>query len=239
MIRACFLAVLLFATATVTAAQPSCAPAPEGTLVVIGGQSEAQVSNDEAIARFFVEMQDADVARAQSVVNQRAADGVAALKRADPKAVIETSGYQSYPVYESWGEQKITGWRVRQSVTLRTSELAKLAQTVAAGQQQLTLDGIDFRLSHAARERVEAELIQRAIANLNARVAQTAQSLGVPRERQRIEELTIGEPLGGRQPMPMARMAVASASKTMAEPQLDAGQSTQQLTVSAKVRFLP
>ena len=28
-------------------------------------------------------------------------DGTAALKRADPKAQVETSGYSSYPVYSS------------------------------------------------------------------------------------------------------------------------------------------
>ena len=210
----------------------------EGTLLLINGSAEAQIANDEAQVNFYVEVQDADVARAQSLVNQRAADGVTALKRADAKAVVETAGYSSYPVYEP-KTQKIIGWRVRQSVNLRTAELANLSKTVMAAQPYLALSGIDWRVSRAARERVEGELIQRAIANLNTRVAAAAQALHVPPERQRFEELNFGVPTGVRPPIPaMARMAAPSA-EAMSEPQFDAGQSTQQITVSAKVRFLP
>ena len=211
----------------------------EGTLLLINGSAEAQVANDEAQVNFYVEVQDADVARAQSQVNQRAAEGVSALKRADPKAVVETSGYSSYPVYEPKTAQKIIGWRVRQSVSLRTAELANLSKTVMAAQPFLVLGGIDWRLSRAARERVEGDLIQRAIANMNARVTAAAQGLRVPPDRQRIEELNFGAPTGVRPPMQaMARMSAPSA-EAMAEPQFDAGQSTQQMTVAAKVRFLP
>ena len=50
-------------------------------------------------------------------------------------------------------------------MTLRTENLAALPKTVAAAQSLLSLGGIDFRLSKAARERVEGQLIQQAIAN--------------------------------------------------------------------------
>jgi predicted secreted protein len=211
------------------------APRPDGTLVVITGAGEVEVANDEALANFYVELQDADLARGQSLVNQRMADGVAQLKKNDPKAQIETSGYSSYPIYSRDGGRKIVAWRVRQGVTLRTGELATLARTVAAAQQQLALSGLDFRLSRAARERVEAELIQRAIANLNARVAAAAQALDVPKSRIRIEELNFAG-AGERPPIPMARAMVQSA-EAVAEPQFDAGRTSQQLSVAARVRF--
>jgi predicted secreted protein len=228
---------MLAFVATGAWAQAQPVPRFEGTLVSLSGAAETLVANDEAVASFFVEVQDVDAARAQSQVNQRAADGVAAIKRTDPKGAVETSGYHSYPVYEPKSAQKIIGWRVRQSVSVRTAELANLSKTVVAAQQYLALGGIDFRLSRAARERVEGELIQRAIGNLNARVSAAAQALGVPRERQRIEELNFGAPSSVRPAMAMARMA-APGPDVMAEPQLDSGQSLQQVTVSAKVRFL-
>lgn len=215
------------------------APArPEGTLVVMTGHAEMEVANDEAVANLYVELQDADLARAQSQVNQRAAEGVAQLKKGDPKAQVETSGYSSYPVYGRDTAKKIVGWRVRQGVTMRTNDLAALARTVAAAQQHLALGGVDFRLSRTARERSEGELIQRAVANLNARVAAAAQSLDVPKSRIRIEELNF-TPGSDRPPIvPMARAMVQSA-EPVAEPQFDAGRSLQQLTVTAKVRFAP
>ncbi|MCS7101260.1 MAG: SIMPL domain-containing protein [Burkholderiaceae bacterium] len=209
----------------------------DGTLVLITGSAELEVANDEAVAQFFVEVQDAELARAQSLVNQRAADGVAALKRADPKAQIETAGYQTYPLYGRDGARKVVGWRARQAVTLRTADLASLPKTIAAAQQHLALAGIDFRLSRAARERVEAELIQRALANLNVRVAAAAQALEVPKSRIRIEELNFGVPVLDRPPVvPMAR-ALAQSAEAVAEPQFDAGRSLQQMTVTARVRF--
>jgi len=232
--------ILALSVPAVAAAQSNAvAPARfEGTVVLMTGQAEIEVANDEAVANFFAEVQDADLVRAQSQVNQRVADATAALKRSDPKAMVQTAGYTSYPVYGRDGGRRVTGWRVRQGVTLQTGDLAGLARTVAAVQQQVALGGIDFRLSRAAREKVEGELIQRAIANLNSRVGAAAQALGVPAARIRTEELNFGVSQFERPPiMAMARASTAAAD-AMPEPQFEAGRSTQQMTVTAKVRFL-
>lgn len=231
-------ALLLIAGAGLAQAPAAAPPRFEGTAVLLMGQAEMEVANDEAVANFFVEVQDADVARAQSQVNQRVSEATAQLKRSDPKGEVQTSGYSSFPVYRNDGSRKPVGWRVRQGVTLRTSDLAGLARTVAAVQAQLALGGIEFRLSRAARERVENELIQRALANLNSRVAAAAQSMNVPPARIRTEELNFGVQQIERPPiMAMARAAPMGA-EAVAEPQFDAGRSTQQMTVTAKLRFL-
>lgn len=238
-VRAAALCGALIAAAPVPA-QTTAAPAParfEGTLVTISTAAEIEATNDEALASFYLEVQDGDLARAQSQLNQRVAEGVATLKRTDPKAQVETAGYGSYPIYAAGGGRKIVGWRARQSVTLRTTELATLPKTVAAGQQQLALGGIGFRLSRAAREKLDAELIQRAYANLSARIAAAAQAMGVPPARVRIEEVSFGT-RGDTPPIvPMAR-AMAMTAESVAEPSFDAGASTQRLEVTAKVRFL-
>jgi len=219
---------------------PPTAPRSEGTLVVMSGSAEVEVANDEAVANLYVELQDADLARGQSLANQRSAEGVAALKRGDPKAQIETNGYSSYPVYARDATKKIVGWRVHQSVMLRTSDLAALPRTLAGAQQQLALGSLEFRLSRAGREHVETELIQRAIANLNARVAAAAQALDVPKSRVKIEELNFGGGYDRPPVVPMARaMTQAAAPDAVAEPQFEAGRSVQQMTVTAKVRFAP
>jgi len=210
----------------------------EGTVVAMTGSAEIEVANDEALASFYVEVQDADLARAQSQVNQRMAEATAALKRADPRAEVQTSGYQSYPVYRD-NNRKPVGWRVRQGVTLRTTDLAALSRTVAAAQQNVALGGIDFRLSRAVRDRVGAELIQQALANLNSRIAAAAQAMQVPAARVRTEELDFGGRGFERPPMVAMARSAPIASDSIAEPQLEAGRSLQQLTVSARVRFLP
>lgn len=210
---------------------------PEGTLLLMTGSAEVELANDEALAQFYFETQEADLQRAQSLVNQRVAEGVAQLKRADPKALVETASYTSYPVYQPGTQRKLVGWRVRQGVSLRTSDLAALPRAVAAAQQTLALGGIDFRLSRTARTKVEGELIEQAIANLNSKVAAAARTLNVPVERVRLEELNFGV---APPPVPMPRMrAEMAAAPPVAEPQFDAGRSLQQLTVTGKARLLP
>lgn len=237
-VRASTLCFALMIAAAPVPAQTHAAPARfEGTLVTLSTAAEIEASNDEALASFFLEVQDADLASAQSQLNQRVADGVATLKRADPKAQVETAGYSSFPIYAAGGGRRIVGWRARQSVNLRTTELAMLPKTVAAAQQQLALGGIGFRLSRAARDRLDAELIQRAYANLSARIAAAAQAMGVPPARVRIEEINFGARGDAPPIVPMAR-AMAMSAESVAEPSFDAGQSTQRLDVTAKVRFL-
>jgi predicted secreted protein len=237
-VAAACLALSLVLGASVTHAQPAAPARFEGTVVAMTGSAEIEVANDEALASFYLEVQDADLARAQAQVNQRMAEATAALKRADARAEVQTSGYQSFPVYRD-NTRKPVGWRVRQGVTLRTADLAALPRTVAAAQQHVALGGVDFRLSRAARDRVGAELIQQAIANLNSRIAAAAQAMQVPPSRVRTEELDFGGRGFERPPMVAMARAAPMAADSMPEPQFEAGRSLQQLTVSARVRFLP
>ncbi len=242
--RQVLMTLVLGVAAASVCAQPATPAAPrgEGTVVVMPGQAELQLPNDEAIATFYAEVQESDAARAQSLVNQRVSQGTALLKRADPSATLESGGYQTYPVYTypKDAAPKLVAWRVRQTVQLHTRELNGLARTVQAAQSQLALGGVQFRLSRAARDKAEAQLIERAVANVNARVAAAAGALSVPPARVRIEELSFasrGEPA----PMPMLAMraAAAPAADGVAAPSFEPGQATETLAVTAKVRFLP
>lgn len=222
----------------VAAQTPPVAPPNTGTVLLMTGTAEIEVPNDEAVASFFYETQDADLTKAQALVNRRVGDGTAALKRADPKAHVETSGYSSYPVYSGGSARSIIGWRVRQGVTLRTGNLDALPRTVSSVQSYLALGGIDFRLSRAAREKVDDQLIQMATANLNTRLASAASAMGSSAARLRVEEVNFGVREGGPQPM-MMRQAPMMASDASAPPSFESGRSTERLTVSGKARLLP
>jgi predicted secreted protein len=222
------------------AAQTPPVAAPNaGTLLLMTGAAEIEVPNDEAVASFYYEAQDADLTKAQGLVNQRVGDGTAALKRADAKAQIETSGYSSYPVYSSGSQRTIVGWRVRQGVTLRTENLAALPRTVASVQSYLALGGIDFRLSKAARDKVDAQLIQLATANLNARLAAAASALGGTAARLRLEEVNFGVREGGPQPVMRRQAPMMASEASPPPPAFESGRSTERLTVNGKARLLP
>ncbi len=233
-----FLAIIVLSLLTPASAQPQLPLPPAGTLVLMTAAAEVELANDEAVANFFYEAQDADLTRAQSTVNQRVGDGTAALKRADPKAQVETSGYSSYPVYSSGSNRTITGWRVRQGVMVRTDNLAALPKTVAAAQPLLALGGVDFRLSKGARDKVEAQLIQLAVANLSARFAAAGQSMSVPPNRIRVEEINFGV-REAAPPQPMMMRSAMQSSDAVAPPTFESGRSLERLSVTGKARFLP
>jgi uncharacterized protein len=219
-----------------TAAQQPLTMPPTGTLVLMTGTAEVEIPNDEAVADFYFEVQDADLTRAQALVNQRLTEGTAAVKRADPKAKLESSGYSSYPVYAK-NSDAIIGWRVRQGVTLRTENLAALPKTVASAQPSLALGRIDFGLTKPTREKIEAQLIQLAMSNLRSRLAAAAQSMNVPANRLRLEEVDFSE----RQtapPRPMVMRSMATAEQTT-PPTFESGRSIERLMVSGKARLLP
>jgi predicted secreted protein len=232
------LAAALFALPA--AAQTAQVAAPStGTLLVMTGSAEVEVANDEAVANFFYEAQDADLAKAQGLVNKRVGAGTAALKRADPKAQVETSGYSSYPVYSGGASRTITGWRVRQGVALRTGNLADLPGTVSSAQAFLALGGVDFGLSAAARERVDAQLIQLATANLNARLAAAASALGGTAARLRLEEVNFSAREVGLQPALMRSAPMMASDASPPPPRFESGRSTERMTITGKARLLP
>jgi len=230
----------LVAAAPAGAQQPAPSPARfEGTVVTLAGHAQLELPNDEASASFYAEQQDPDLARAQSTVNQRVADGVAALRRVDPKCQVESGAYESYPMYASSGAHRITGWRVRQTVFMRTGNLAQLPQAVAAAQALLALGSIDFHLSRAARERVEGDLVQRAISDANVRIAAAAQALSIPPARVRLEELDFGAAVQGPPMRPLrAAATMAPAAESVAEPSFEPGTTSEQASVTARARFL-
>lgn len=232
---ACSMPLMAFPAVAQT---PPVAAPNAGTLVLMTGSAELEVPNDEAVASFFYEAQDANLTKAQAMVNQRVADGTAALKRADSRAIIETSGYSSYPVYASGPARSIVGWRVRQGVVLRTENLEALPRTVSSAQSLLALGGIDFRLSKAARDRVDAELIRLATDNLNTRLASAANALGATAARLRLEEVNFsGREVGP--PMMMRQAPMISEGSAVPPPSFETGRSTERLTITGRARLQP
>lgn len=246
----CTRALQLWAGVILISSAVHAQPAPvkaEGTLVVMTGSAEMEVDNDEAVANFYLELQDADLSKAQSLVNQRVAQGIAAIKKVDAKAQLETSGYGAYPVYAPTpvstknNARNIVGWRVRQGVTLQSTDLTLLPKVINAAQQHLALGDVQFRLSRASREKHETELIGRALANFNAKVAAAAQALAVPAQKVRIEDLNFGGRLHEGPPIvAYARAKIASdvAANEMAQVSLESGRSTLQQNVEGRVRML-
>lgn len=210
---------------------------PDNLAMQVTGSAEMELPNDEALALFVIEVQDADARRAQSQVGQRASAGVAALKGADATAQIEATGLVVDPVFDASG--RVIAWRVRQGVRLRTSDLTTLSRTVAQGQETMTLTGVDFRLSQKSRQAVQPELIRRAMDDLYGRAAMIAQAFKVPPERLRLEDLSFGADPGSRLSPVAIRKGALTPGEAPPPPTLDPGTTVVYQPVTARLRFGP
>ncbi|MDB5774729.1 MAG: hypothetical protein JWP38_862 [Herbaspirillum sp.] len=137
------LAALLAAASLPVYAQTAVNAAPAQIIVPAFG--EVVQPNDQAQATLAVEEQDKDKAAAASRVNQKMNQGIALLHRQDAQAKLKSYGYYTYAVYPEEPSRsdggavaakprQPIGWRVGQSLSLTTTNLKALPQTISTAQ---------------------------------------------------------------------------------------------------------
>jgi uncharacterized protein len=224
-------------------------PVPSGgTLIVLPAEAEVRQQNDEARLILAAEEQDKDQAAAASRVNQKINRGIEILKAMDKKAVLQTQGYYTYPVYAA--EQRTSqanrarvpvAWRVGQQLEIRTKELGGLPKMLAAAQEVLGLNSLQFGLSTEAAKGLEEKRIAAAYANLNERIAAVAKAMGKRAADAQIETIDF-EGSGNYLPndqgrQRMAMRASAAESMTVVEPRFEPGETALNTRLVAKFRF--
>ena len=220
---------------------PVLAQQTKGTLLVVSGTGEVTAVNDQAKASFFIEEQDKDKSAAASRVNQKMQAGTDILKKSDPQAHLATHGYYSYPVYsDSTASNKIrliTGWRVGQSLELTTSNLQQLSTTVAAVQQVLALNGLNFGLTVPTMKALESKRLEAAYANMQERLQIIARAMGRDVAESSIESLDFEGTSTLMQPHMYAARSMMAKGEPVAETSFEAGETTLNATVQAKIKF--
>jgi uncharacterized protein YggE len=215
-----------------------------GTAVLVSGYGEVKHPNDEARAVLMIEEQDKDKAAAASRVNQKMRQGTELVKRADPDAVLQTYGYYSYPVYADQpaqarpGVRQPVGWRVGQYLGVRTTNLTELPKTVAAAQQVLALNSLQFGLADATRRKLQEQQYARSYGDLLERVKAIAQAMGRNPAEASLETLDF-DGSGGREPQPemMMKTMRAAPAAQVEEPSFEPGETALSMRVAAKLRF--
>lgn len=243
----------LFAAATLVLAVQAHAQAPlasTGTLVIVPAFGEVKHANDQAIAIFSIEEQDKDKSAAASRVNQKMKQGADIVRREDPQAALKTQGYYTYPVYSeprplpngTTPKPLTIGWRVGQSLEVKTSNLAGLPKTTAAAQKILALNSLRFGLAPATLKKLDDQRIAATYLNLNERITSIAAAMGRKVSDAVIDTVDFEGSGNYAQrddmaaaPMAMSRMAKESAE--VSEPSFEPGETTLQMRLVGKVKF--
>ncbi len=203
---------------------------PRYDQVNLSAEASAETDNDTLIAVLYAQKEGSDPAALSDAVNRLINDAVSLAKQ-EPSIKLQTLGYQTSPIYQ---QQRLTGWRVRQSLRLESREGERLSGLLSRLQESLALESIGYAVSDERRQAVEEELIKQALSAFQHRAKLVASQLGRPAYR--LVELSIqssGQPI---QPMRM-RASLMAMEASVAAPSLEAGSQTLRVEVNGRIEL--
>jgi predicted secreted protein len=205
---------------------------PEYDRVSLSASASEQVENDTLVAVLFEQREGEDPAALAGQVNRAIARAVERAKQVEG-VDVQTLGYQTSPVYR---DQRLSAWRVRQSVRLESRAAARLSALVGELQSDLQVESVSYGVSDERRREAEERLMRGAIQAFSRRAALVAEALGHPDYRLVRMEIDTG----GETPRPMEmRMFSAARAAPETPPTLEAGTRTLEVSIRGTVELEP
>ncbi len=144
---------------------------------------------------------------------------------------IQTLHYRQDPLYTN---QSISGWKVRQSIRLESTEVASLSALVGKMQSRLSVASLRYTVSPVRRNKVERRLIAAALDRFKSRGDQIKGELG--RTGYRIVNIDVIT--SGQSPAPVRmRTATLMESSAVAAPSIEPGAQSVRVQVSGTIEL--
>ncbi len=213
-------------------------PPPSGVLTLTASAS-VEVIKDVLGVVFNTTRDGSDAQAVQSALKQALDAALAEAKKiARPGQVeVQTGNFALYPRYgnpKASGQPTIIGWQGTAELQVQGKDAAAIAQ-LTGRITTMSIASVGYTLSKEAREKVEAEVSARAIADWRARAQQMSQQFGYGGFTVREVNVATNEPDGGR-----VRVVTMSRAKSMsAEESLptEAGKGEVSATVSGSAQM--
>lgn len=202
--------------------------------VTLSATAAVELPQDWLTLTLATTRQGREAAAVQAELTQAVEAALSAVRpqAAPEQLVVRTGAMGLTPRYGRDGV--LTGWQGRAELVLEGRDFARITQA-AAKAQSLSLQGMFFGLSPAARQALEGRLQAQALARFQERASQAASSLGFSGFK--VVEVQLGS-VDDHQPPPRPRMLMAMEAKSIgadAALPAEAGLSTVQLSVSGTV----
>lgn len=165
----------LAASAALSMSPAAAEPPTAGPLLRVDAQAQREITDDIAVAVFFVERDGPDPTALQAAVNPVLQAALAELKR-DPALQVRSGRYTTQPRYGRDG--RVEGWRVRGELIAESGEIAAVSKATSTLAGRMNVGSIGFRLSAAQRERTERELTTEAANQFREKARAAARALG-------------------------------------------------------------
>ena len=189
------------------------------------------MESDLLVAVLVAQREGTDAAQLASEVNTLVDSALNQAHGAE-QVESETLAYTTNPVYT---KGTLTGWRVRQSIRLRSRDAASLSGLIGRLQERLLLQSIGYEVSDGRRKETEDTLIRAGIDAFKARALLIAEQMG--QRKHRLVEMRVDT--RGNRPAPVYRaMAVMpAAGAASAAPRIEAGKQTIRVEVSGVIEL--
>lgn len=170
---------------------------------------------------------------AKEVAQQVNDDMSWALEKVRTEQAIQsrTLGYQTYPKYS---DNLITGWSASQQLELQSDQTDVLSALTGLLQERLKVQNMRFQVRSETREMVQEELIAEALISFKERAELIVTTVGA--KNYKLVNISID---GVRSPFAAKnfRAGVAMAAE-IAQPQVESGESTVEMSVSGTIQLM-
>jgi predicted secreted protein len=196
--------------------------------VHLSASAQTQIENDTVIATLYAQEEGSDSVQLANLVNERIDKAIKLVKQHDA-IKLQTNSYSTSPVYH---KNKITGWRVRQSIRLESQDMTLMSEVLGRLQQTLALQGINFAVSPGLKNRTDDELIGEALKVFEQRARNITQQLR--RKNYKIVDINVSTSVNhyARRDYEVAAMA-----SKVAAPSIEAGEQTLQVSISGQIEL--
>jgi predicted secreted protein len=196
--------------------------------VHLSASAQAQIENDTVIATLYAQEEGSDAVQLANLVNRRISEAIELVRQHDA-IKLQTNNYSTSPVYH---KNKITGWRVRQSVRLESQDMTSMSALLGDLQQTLALQEVSFAVSPGLKNSTDDELIVEALKVFEKRAKNITQQLG--RKNYKIVDLDVATSANH---YARRNYEVAVMASKVAAPSIEGGEQTIQVTVSGQIEL--
>ncbi len=198
--------------------------------VQLSVSATAQLENDTMVATVYAQEEGAQATELSSIVNKRIRWGLELVKKY-PEIKHQTNAYSSDPVYSN---NKIKGWRVRQSLRLESQDMTSMSDLLGKLQSELALQSMQFTVSPTSKNKQDEKLIDEALQAFEDRAKQVVKKLS--RKNYKIVDINISTS-GAQGIRPRYKMQAMAMDIAESAPVISAGEQTVSVTVSGNIEL--
>ncbi|MEM6780241.1 MAG: SIMPL domain-containing protein [Pseudomonadota bacterium] len=227
---------MLYATPAMAQVEDPILSMPDGQVILnISATERKEVEQDLLVANLSFTITNRDPKFVQNEINKTMAKALETAKKVNT-VKVNTGSYQVYETTEPRTKEKL--WRGQQNLTLKSMEADDVLELAGKLQDMgLNMNGLSYMLAPKTAVEVQDNLMEAALKQLQERADRAAAALG--KSKADLRDVSVQSSGIPYHPVHHARGMAMASSMEMVAPVAAAGETTIQLTVSARALLKP